>query len=152
MCPSVTFPASSKVPSLLSPQAFRHHHLVLTAARSISHKKLSSVTSSLMGLFCLSSAMGTFKQGLLLVPPSKYRPCAFPLLLSNYLSMVCSSACLCHEAWSGTCWRGHAPLFFVHRIRSSGPNATRKSRVISKLSQLDAMLGATFNKFGTMPL
>ena len=32
------------------------------------------------------------------------------------------------------------------------PNSRRKSLVISKLSQLLAILGATFSRFGTMPL
>lgn len=40
----------------------------------------------------------------------------------------------------------------THRVISVGPSATRKSRVISKLSQLAAILGATFSRFGTIPL
>lgn len=39
-----------------------------------------------------------------------------------------------------------------HRSSAVGRKVSRKSLVISKLSQLLAMLGATFRRFGTMPL
>jgi hypothetical protein len=40
----------------------------------------------------------------------------------------------------------------AHRSSVSGLRVRRKSLVISKLSQLLAILGATFSRFGTMPL
>lgn len=38
------------------------------------------------------------------------------------------------------------------RFSSVGFKSVRKSRVTSKLNQLDAMLGATLRRLGTMPL
>lgn len=52
-------------------------------------------------------------------------------------------------------WREHRILGQMFLLRQSicfSLNPTKKSRVISKLSQLLAILGATFIKFGTMPL
>ena len=44
------------------------------------------------------------------------------------------------------------PNFSLRQSTFFSLNPTKKSRVISKLSQLLAMLGATFIRFGTMPL
>lgn len=48
----------------------------------------------------------------------------------------------------------NATAFFPHRKRvsSAGFRLTKKSRVTSKLNQLEAMLGATLRRFGTIPL
>lgn len=43
-------------------------------------------------------------------------------------------------------------IYYRELGSASGLRPVKKSRVISKLSQLDAMLGATLSKLGTMPL
>jgi hypothetical protein len=55
--------------------------------------------------------------------------------------------------------RGFGPVLYrrndssyCNNVSSSGFKLTRKSRHTSKLSQLEAMLGATLRRLGTMPL